>query len=137
MFAHVGHGVELLLTDLTGELLLSIAMDDLVVLMEGPELLEPLPTRHALQEERGWVGKQGNMPRTTSIFVLPGYQLHPLKGDITVKPTAKTSKIIMTSKSATDLVTSKPPKLKISIHRMRKGCSASQGRTWHLYQQLY
>lgn len=62
MFAHVGHGVELLLADLAGELLLGIAMDNLVVLMEGPELLEPLPTCHTLQRERGWAGKQGNAP---------------------------------------------------------------------------
>lgn len=53
VFAHVGHGVELLLADLAGELLLGIAMDNLVVLVEGPELLEPLPARHALQGERG------------------------------------------------------------------------------------
>lgn len=49
MFAHVGHGVELLLADLAGELLLGVAMDNLVVLMERPELLEALPTRHTLQ----------------------------------------------------------------------------------------
>lgn len=63
VFAHVGHGVELLFADLTGELLLGVAVDDLVVLMEGPELLEPLPARHTLQGERGWVGKQRNVPR--------------------------------------------------------------------------
>lgn len=49
MFAHVGHSVELLLADLAGELLLGVAMDNLVVLMERPELLEALPTRHTLQ----------------------------------------------------------------------------------------
>lgn len=63
VFAHVGHGVELLLADLTGELLLGVAVDDLVVLMERPELLEALPARHALQRERGWAGRQGNVPR--------------------------------------------------------------------------
>lgn len=59
VFAHMGHGVELLLADLAGELLLCIAMDDLVVLVERPELLEPLPTGHALQGHRRWSGEQG------------------------------------------------------------------------------
>lgn len=62
VFAHVGHGVELLLADLAGELLLSVAMDNLVVLMEGPELLEPLPARHALQGEKRWAGMRENTP---------------------------------------------------------------------------
>lgn len=75
VFAHVGHGVELLLTDLAGELLLCIAMDNLVVLVERPELLEPLPACHALQGDGRWSGKQGK-------------QLHPWKGNITVKATA-------------------------------------------------
>ena len=47
----MSHGVELLLTDLTGELLLCVAMDDLVVLMQGPQLLEGLAARHTLEEE--------------------------------------------------------------------------------------
>ena len=68
VFPHVGHGVELLLADLAGELLLGIAMDNLVVLVEGPELLEPLSARHTLQGERGWVGKQGNVPRHHQYF---------------------------------------------------------------------
>lgn len=33
VFSHMGHGVELLLTDLAGELLLGVAVDDLVVLV--------------------------------------------------------------------------------------------------------
>lgn len=77
VFAHVGHGVELLLTDLAGELLLCIAVDNLVVLVERPELLEPFPTRHTLQGHRRQSGKQGK-------------QLHPWKGNIVVKPTADT-----------------------------------------------
>ena len=48
---HVSHGVELLLTDLTGELLLCVAMDDLVVFMQGPQLLEGLAARHTLEGE--------------------------------------------------------------------------------------
>lgn len=51
VFAHMRHGVELLLTDLAGELLLRVAMHDLVVLMQGPELLEGFATRYALWEE--------------------------------------------------------------------------------------
>lgn len=77
MFAHVGHGVELLLADLAGELLLCIAVDNLVVLVERPELLEPLPARHALQGDGRWSGKQGK-------------QLRPWKGNITVKAAADT-----------------------------------------------
>lgn len=48
VFAHMRHGVELLLADLAGELLLRVAMHDLVVLMQGPELLEGFATRYAL-----------------------------------------------------------------------------------------
>lgn len=44
----MGHGVELLLADLAGEPLLSIAMDHLVMLLQGPELLEGLPTSNTL-----------------------------------------------------------------------------------------
>lgn len=68
MFAHVGHGVELLLTDLAGELLLSIAVNDLVVLMEGPEFLEPLPARHTLQGERGMGKEAGERAQGPSAF---------------------------------------------------------------------
>lgn len=48
------HGVELLLTDLAGELFLRIAMHDLVVLMQGPELLEGFATCYALWEEENF-----------------------------------------------------------------------------------
>lgn len=52
VLAHVCHRVELLLTDLTGELLLRVAMHYLVVLMQGPELLEGFAAGHALWESR-------------------------------------------------------------------------------------
>lgn len=48
VFAHVGHGVELLLADLAGEFLLGVAVHDLDVLVEGPELLEGFVTGDAL-----------------------------------------------------------------------------------------
>lgn len=64
----MGHGVELLLADLAGELLLGVAMDDLVVLMEGPQLFEPLPACHALQGESGWVRKEVNVPKNHQRF---------------------------------------------------------------------
>lgn len=44
----VSHGVKLLLADLTGELLLSVAVDNLVVLVERPQLLEGLSAGHTL-----------------------------------------------------------------------------------------
>lgn len=40
MFPHMGHGVELLFTNLTREFLFCISMDNLDMLMEGPEFLE-------------------------------------------------------------------------------------------------
>ena len=40
VFPHVSHGIELLLADLTGKLLLCVSMDDLDMLMKGPEFLE-------------------------------------------------------------------------------------------------
>lgn len=49
VLAHMCHGVKLLLTDLTGELLLRVAMHYLVVLVQGPELLEGFATCHALK----------------------------------------------------------------------------------------
>ena len=39
---HVGHGVKFLLADLAGELLLGVAVDDLVVLVQRPQLFEGL-----------------------------------------------------------------------------------------------
>lgn len=48
----VRHGVKLLLTDLAGELLLGVAVDDLVVLVQRPQLFEGLAARHALWEEK-------------------------------------------------------------------------------------
>lgn len=42
MFSDMGHRVEFLLTDLTRKLLFGIAMDDLYMLVEGPELLKGL-----------------------------------------------------------------------------------------------
>lgn len=55
MFAHVGHGVEFLLADLAGEFLLGVAVHDLDVLVEGPELLEGFVAGHAL----GWAEQTG------------------------------------------------------------------------------
>ena len=49
VFSDMRHGVELLLTDFTGEFLLCVAMHNLVVLMEGPELFEDLTTCHTLK----------------------------------------------------------------------------------------
>jgi hypothetical protein len=49
VLSDVGHGVELLLTDLTAELLLSVTVNNLVVLMERPELLKGLATRYTLK----------------------------------------------------------------------------------------
>lgn len=40
----MSHGVKLLLTDLTGKLLLGVAMDDFVVLMQRPQLFEGFST---------------------------------------------------------------------------------------------
>lgn len=48
VFPHVSHGVEFLLTDLTGEFLFCISMDDLDMFMKGPELLEWLVTGNTL-----------------------------------------------------------------------------------------
>lgn len=52
----MGHRVKLLLTDLAGELLLGVAMDDLVVLVQRPQLLEGFATGHTLEEtrQRAW-----------------------------------------------------------------------------------
>lgn len=44
VFAYMSHCVEFLLTDLTSVLLLSIAMNNLIVLMERPELPESFST---------------------------------------------------------------------------------------------
>lgn len=52
VLAHVGHGVELLLADLTRELLLRVAVYNLIVLVEGPELLKSFATCHTLWGER-------------------------------------------------------------------------------------
>ena len=48
----MSHGVKLLLTNLTGELLLRVAVDDLVVLVQRPQLLEGLATCHTLEKGR-------------------------------------------------------------------------------------
>lgn len=48
MLPHVGHGVEFLLADLAGELLLGVAVDDLVVLVQRPQLFEGLAARDTL-----------------------------------------------------------------------------------------
>ena len=56
VFAHMRHGVELLLADLAGEFLLRVAMHDLVVLMQGPELLEGFATRYALWKRSRTLG---------------------------------------------------------------------------------
>lgn len=40
VFPHMSHGIEFLLTNFTGKLLFCISMDDLDVLMKGPEFLE-------------------------------------------------------------------------------------------------
>lgn len=48
VLADVGHGVELLFTYLAGELLLSVAVHDLVVLVQRPQLLEGLAARCTL-----------------------------------------------------------------------------------------
>lgn len=56
VFAHMRHGVELLLADLAGELLLRVAMHDLVVLVQGPELLEGFATRYALWKRSRTLG---------------------------------------------------------------------------------
>jgi len=44
------HGVELLLADLTGELFLGVAMYDLDVLVQRPQLLKGLIARHTLED---------------------------------------------------------------------------------------
>lgn len=46
----VSHGVKFLLADLTGELLLRVAVDNLVVLVQRPQLLESLSTGHTLSK---------------------------------------------------------------------------------------
>lgn len=48
----MSHGVKLLLTDLAGELLLSVAMDDLVVLVQRPQLFEGLATCYTLPKKQ-------------------------------------------------------------------------------------
>lgn len=50
VLAHMRHGVKLLLADLTGELLLRVAVHYLVVFVKRPQLLEGFATRHALRE---------------------------------------------------------------------------------------
>lgn len=50
MLPHVSHGVELLLTDLAGELLLCVAVDNLVVFVQGPQLLEGLAACDTLKQ---------------------------------------------------------------------------------------
>lgn len=59
VLAHVRHGVELLLADLTGELLLRVAVNDLVVLVKRPQLLESFATGHALRERKSAVAETG------------------------------------------------------------------------------
>lgn len=48
VLAHMRHGVELLLADLTRELFFRVAMHDLVVLMEGPQLLKSFAAGYTL-----------------------------------------------------------------------------------------
>lgn len=48
----MSHGVEFLLADLAGKFLLCIAVDNLDMLMQGPELLEGLITGDALKYTR-------------------------------------------------------------------------------------
>lgn len=52
VFPDMRHRVELLLADLTGELLLCITVDDLVVLVERPQLLKGLATGDTLEGPR-------------------------------------------------------------------------------------
>lgn len=40
VFPHMSHGIEFLLTNFTGKFLFCISMDDLDMLMKGPEFLE-------------------------------------------------------------------------------------------------
>lgn len=56
MLAHMCHGVKLLLADLAGEFLLCVTMHDLVVLMQGPELLEGFAAGHTLREKEEGFG---------------------------------------------------------------------------------
>lgn len=56
------HGMKLLLADLTGELLLRIAVHYLVVLMKRPQLLEGFATRHALREKEERFGCNVELP---------------------------------------------------------------------------
>lgn len=48
VLADMGHGVELFLANLAGELLLSVAVHDLVVLVQRPQLFEGLAARCTL-----------------------------------------------------------------------------------------
>lgn len=48
VLSDMGHGVEFLLTNLTGKFLLCKSMDNLDMLMEGPQLLKGLITGHTL-----------------------------------------------------------------------------------------
>lgn len=60
VFPHMSHGVKFLLADLAGELLLGIAVDDLIVFVQRPELLKPFPAGHTLQgKEWDKKGKNG------------------------------------------------------------------------------
>lgn len=52
VLAHVSHGVELLLTNFTGELLFCVAVHNFIVLVEGPELLKSFATCHTLWKEK-------------------------------------------------------------------------------------
>lgn len=52
MLTDMGHGVELLLTDFTGEFLLCIAVHDLDVLMQRPQLLERLVAGDTLMDKK-------------------------------------------------------------------------------------
>lgn len=48
VFPHVSHGIELLLTNLTGKFFFCISMDNLDMFMKGPEFLEGLVTGNTL-----------------------------------------------------------------------------------------
>lgn len=51
VFPHMGHGVEFLLTDFTGEFLFCISMDDLDMFVKGPEFLEWFVTGNTLSRK--------------------------------------------------------------------------------------
>lgn len=52
VLSDMGHGVEFLLTNLTGKFLLCKSMDNLDMLMEGPQLLKGLITGHTLRHKK-------------------------------------------------------------------------------------